>query len=64
MPHGGRDVFPFSRQGCCRHLQSLYRALEANPKLTQGCNADAGAGAAAEREQLLNAVTVTWKRSV
>ena len=49
MPHGGRDVFPFSPQGCCRHLQSLYRALEANPKLTQGRNADAGAGAAVER---------------
>lgn len=50
MPHGGRDVFPFSPQRCCRHLQSLYRVQEANPTLNQGRNANAGAGVAAERD--------------
>ena len=47
MPHGGRDVFPFSPQRCCRHLQSLYRVQEANPTLNQGRNAKPGAAAAA-----------------
>jgi hypothetical protein len=49
MPHGGRDVFPFSPQRCCRHLQSLHRLQPANPTLNQGRNANAGAAAAAER---------------
>ena len=49
MPHGGRDVFRFSPQRCCRHLQSLYRVQPAKPTLNQGRNADAGAGAAVER---------------
>ena len=48
MPHGSRDVFPFSQQHCFRHLQSLYRGQAVNPKLNQGCNANAGAAAAAE----------------
>ena len=64
MPHGGRDVFPFSPQGYCRHLQSLHRVQPAKPTLNQGRNANAGAGVAVERDQLLNAVAVTWKRSV
>lgn len=49
MPHGGRDVFPFSPQGCCRHLQSLHRVQLAKPTLNQGRNANAGAGVAVER---------------
>ena len=59
MPHGGRDVFPFSPQRCCRHLQSLHRVQPAKQTLNQGRNANAGAGVAAERDQLLNAVAVT-----
>ena len=49
MPHGGRDVFPFSPQGYCRHLHSLHRVQPAKPTLNQGRNANAGAGVAAER---------------
>ena len=70
MPHGGRDVFPFSPQGCCRHLQALHRVQTAKPTLNQGRNANAGAGVAVERDQLLSAAAVehrtavTWKRSV
>lgn len=59
MPHGGRDVFPFSPQGCCRHLQSLHRVQSAKPTLNQGRNANAGAGAAVERDQLLNAARLS-----
>ena len=54
MPHGGRDVFPFSPQGCCRHLQSLHRVQPAKSTLNQGRNANAGAGVAVERDWLLN----------
>ncbi len=50
MPHGGRDVFPFSPQGCCRHLQSLPLVQSAKPTLNQGRNANAGAGVAVERD--------------
>ena len=52
MPHGGRDVFPFSPQGCCRHLQSLHRVQPAKSTLNQGRNANAGAGVAASAARL------------
>ncbi|MDC3009808.1 hypothetical protein OAZ06_02460 [Synechococcus sp. AH-736-G20] len=59
MPHGGRNVFPFSPQRCCRFLQSLHRVQPAKSTPNQGHNANAGAGAAVERDKLLNAVGVT-----
>jgi len=52
MPHGGRDVFPFSPQRCYRHLQSLHRVEPAKPTLNQGRNANAGAGVAASAARL------------
>ena len=43
----GRDVFLFSPQRCCSHLQSLDGDEQKKPTLNRGRNANAGAGVAA-----------------